>query len=314
MIRVFLLLIGFSVMLLQQYIQPLTSNIQFIIFLIGVLLLGIPHGAADLLVANQNADSHQKKFSKFSFFINYLGRLVFFALILWLIPTIGFFLFIILAAYHFGETDLYQFKTDTIISKVFIISYGLVILGIILLNHFEEIRPILDLFLIDEKNRSIMNWIDVNRYILLSIIGVFFFASTFFYFLRHKSHEPKQDYFLIQFAIILIVLYNLPMVLGFTFYFVVWHSLLSLRNIFTYLRKNDLVKSKVIFKQMGFYSAIAIAGVILFGLTGYMFSNDTSLVGYVFLGLAVLTAPHMQVMHDMYCSMINKNTVIEKKG
>jgi beta-carotene 15,15'-dioxygenase len=305
MIRILLLLIGLGIMGLQHYVQPLPNNLQFIIFLIGIILLGIPHGAADLLVANQNADSHKKPFSRSTFFITYLGRLVFFAAILWILPTFGFFLFIILAAYHFGETDLHQFKTDNIAGKLFIISYGLVILGVILLKHFEEVKPILSLFLVEDKYNGLINWIDIHRFFILSIIGIFFFISTFFYFLTHNKHNTAEDYFLLQFAIILIVLYNMPMVLGFTFYFVVWHSLLSLRNIVSYLRENNLVTNKTIFKQIGFYSTIAIVGVILFGLMGYMFSNDTALTGYIFLGLAVLTAPHMQVMHDMY-GTINK--------
>jgi beta-carotene 15,15'-dioxygenase len=305
MTRILLLLIGIIIMLLQHYVTPLPTNFQFTIFLIGIVLLGIPHGAADLLVANQNADSHKKIFSKSSFFITYLGRLAFFAVILWLVPVFGFFLFILLAAYHFGETDLHQFKTNNIAGKLFIISYGLVILGVILLKHFEEIKPILGLFLIEEKYNGLINWVDMHRFLILSIIGIFFFVSTFFYFLIHNNKNLTQDYFLLQFAIILIILYNMPMVLGFTFYFVVWHSLLSLRNIVGYLRKNNIVTTKTIFKQIGFYSTIAIVGVILFGLTGYMFSNNTALTGYIFLGLAVLTAPHMQVMHDMYIN-INK--------
>jgi hypothetical protein len=31
-----------------------------------------------------------------------------------------------------------------------------------------------------------------------------------------------------------------------------------------------------------------------------MFINNNAIMAYSFLGLAVLTAPHMQVMHDMY--------------
>jgi len=51
------------------------------------------------------------------------------------------------------------------------------------------------------------------------------------------------------------------------------------------------------------YSVLAIMGIALFGLTGFMFINSNAVVGYLFLGLAVLTAPHMQIMHHMYNSL-----------
>jgi beta-carotene 15,15'-dioxygenase len=102
-------------------------------------------------------------------------------------------------------------------------------------------------------------------------------------------------------------LFNLPLILGFTFYFVIWHSLLSLQNIVRYLRKDNVVKTNIITKQIVIYSSIAIVGTSLFGLTGFMFMNTTAVTGYVFIGLAVLTAPHMQIMHSMYHSLNKQN-------
>ena len=95
------------------------------------------------------------------------------------------------------------------------------------------------------------------------------------------------------------------MVLGFTFYFILWHSVLSLRNITHYLSKDGLFSTKLIVKQIGLYSLLAMLGVILFGLTGSMFVSNNSMLVYVFLGLAVLTAPHMQIMQQMYKSIRN---------
>jgi hypothetical protein len=91
------------------------------------------------------------------------------------------------------------------------------------------------------------------------------------------------------------------MVLGFTFYFVIWHSTLSLKNITSYLRENSSFNTaNRVFRQIVFYSLLAIGGILIFGFTGFMFINNNAIMAYSFLGLAVLTAPHMQVMHDMY--------------
>ena len=304
MLRIALLLSGCVLLLFQQYILPFNNTTQFIIFLSGILLLGVPHGAADLLVASQNASSSKKSFSKFRFLTIYISRLFSFAAILWFFPLWGNLLFILFAAYHFGETDLYQFKTNTISGKAFVIFYGLLILSVILLHHFEQVKPLFQLFSAGKENIVFINWLDANRYNVISVAGILFFTATFIYFLQNK-HTGTNDkgQFLIRFAVILLILFNLPMLLGFTFYFVVWHSVLSLNNITAYLRKNNSYTQNSIKKEIIFYSVLAIGGIGLFGLTGFMFINSSTMVGYLFLGLAVLTAPHMQIMHDMYNSI-----------
>lgn len=301
MIRIVLLIVGALLLLFQQYITPVSTSTQFIIFLTGIILLGVPHGAADLLVANRNAYVEKKAFQKFRFLIIYISRLLLFAALLWFFPVTGNLLFILFAAYHFGETDLHQFKTETFIGKLFVISYGLVILSVLLLHHFEEVKPIYNLFEAGKENLPLINWIDVNRYYILSVSGIIFFSTTFFYFLQNgNSHKNEKGEFLIRFAVILFILFNLPMLLGFTFYFVIWHSVLSLSSIVLYLRNNNSYSRNFITKQILLYSLLAIAGIGLFGLTGFMFINKNAVAGYLFLGLAVLTAPHMQIMHDMY--------------
>jgi len=300
MIRILLLSAGLLLLIFHSYISPLSAQTQFVVFLAGIILLGVPHGAADLLVANQTAEHAKKNFSKFAFLFTYIGRLGMFATVLWLFPVAGNFLFIAFAAYHFGETDLHRFKTNTIAGKLFVFSYGLLILGVILLQHFEELKPLFALFEAGRANEAMIAFIDQKRYLLLSICAVFFFASTFFYFLRTGIDQTQSGYFLLQLALLLLLLYHLPMMAGFSFYFIIWHSVLSLTNIVVYLRRNNVYSRGMIVKQIVFYSCLAMGGVSLVGVGGFMFADSNSIVVYVFLGLAVLTAPHMQIMHDMY--------------
>ena len=301
MIRFVLLLVGCTLLLFQQYLIPVNTHIQFIIFLTGIILLGVPHGAADMLVANHSANAGTKAFSKIRFLIIYLTRLFLFAATLWLFPVAGNLLFIFFAAYHFGETDLNQFKTNTLTGKLFVVSYGLVILSVILLHHFEEVKPVYQLFESGKRNEALINWIDLNRYYISSATGALFFICSFLYFLNNDNTGINEaGEFLVRFAVILLILFNLPLLLGFTFYFVIWHSVLSLNNIVLYLRNNNTFSRSTIARQILLYSALAISGIGLFGLAGFMFVNIKGIEANIFLGLAVLTAPHMQIMHDMY--------------
>ena len=300
MLRTLLLLAGILILAGHWLLPPLSANGQFIIFLIGIIFLGIPHGAADLLVANKSAESGKQKFYAFRFFTFYISRLVVFGAVIYFFPAAGILLFLLFAAYHFGETDLYFFNTNSVIGKVLVCSYGLVILAVILLNNIEELQQLIQLSGFTIERFPILNWVTENHYLVLSLSLLFFFCNIFLYFLLRKNTGPITEYFLVQFAILVFLLFNLPLLTGFTFYFIVWHSVLSLRNIILYLRAGDKYSLVKVVKQVILYSALALIGILIVGSLGFMFVSYQAFIIYIFMGLAVLTAPHMQIMHDMY--------------
>ncbi len=294
MLRIVLLITGIVLLIFQQYLLPFNYEIQFNILLTGILLLGIPHGAADLMVATQNAISQKSKFSKIQFFALYLARLFIFFLLLWFLPLAGLSLFILFATYHFGETDLYQFNTNTLTGKVFVVFYGFLILSVILLQHFDEVKPLLQSYNAGRGHSILINWIDINRFKIISASGILFFTAAFIYFLQNRNTgENDKGQFLIRFSILLIILFNLPLLLGFTFYFVIWHSILSLYNITRYLKRSSYYSRNSLIREILLYSSLAIGAIALFGITGFMFNNINTIAIYLFMGLAVLTAPHM---------------------
>ncbi len=301
MLRIILLLIGLTLSFLQSYNAVLSVETQFLAFLFGILILGIPHGAADLLVANQNETAQKQRFSTVFFLVNYVSRLLLFAVILWFFPVLGNIIFIFLAAYHFGETDLHRFRTDTRAGKLLVITYGLVILSIILLPHYEEVKQIFLLFPSGAANINFINGIEIYRQNIILTCFSLFFLSSINYYQKNKEVSFKEvAQALLQLLVILFIVYRLPMLLGFTFYFVFWHSILSLNNIVKYLKRDKQNSYSIILKQVFFYSSLAIVGIALFGFMGTMLISSSMITGYLFLGLAVLTAPHMEVMHEMY--------------
>jgi beta-carotene 15,15'-dioxygenase len=92
----------------------------------------------------------------------------------------------------------------------------------------------------------------------------------------------------------------MPLIIGFTFYFIIWHSSLSLQNIIYFIRKGSTIKKSMILLQIGLYSLLSFIGISIFGIMGFMFTTQEAFVGYIFAALAVLTVPHMQVIQSMY--------------
>lgn len=310
--KIVLLLIGILMLIVQEFIQPISDHLQFILLVAGIVVLGIPHGAADLLVASQYARERKIQFSKLKFHFNYVSRLFLFALVLWFFPLPGYLLFILFAAYHFGETDLHRFKINTVAGNLLVVSYGLVIMGVMLLVHFEEVMQMSRLVDSGKKYLTFVDGINHYRYSILLFCGLFFLATFIFYYIKNHSLHQNYGSFLIQSIVLLFILYTSPMIVGFTFYFILWHSVLSLKNIVWYLRKDGLVQPAFIAKQISLYSLSALVGIFLFGLTGFFVASDSTILIYGFLALAVLTAPHMQIMHTMYNSFRTAATPAEK--
>ncbi len=300
--RILLLIIGMSLFFLDHFIIPFSPQLQFVLFIAGVILLGIPHGAADLLVATEN-ESGRHTFSAKGFHLRYVGSLALFAFLFWVFPVITNLLFILFAAFHFGETDLIKFRTSNKSGKFFIMGYGILILFVIILPHFGTLMPLFILFKSGLKNESFITYIDTYRYYILIITCIIFTFIIIWYLITNSIERRIFLPFLMEYISLLIILYYLPMILGFTFYFVLWHSLFSLKNIFQYLGKDGIISNGVIAKQISLYSLISFLGFLVFAFTGVLILNHNSLIAYVFLLLAILTAPHMQVMHHMYINL-----------
>ncbi len=297
-----LLTIGATMLLLQLYVLPFGMLTQYIIFGIGIVLLGIPHGSADMLIAHHNAVLEHKAFSIVQFLVQYLTRVAIFAILFYISLPLGLALFILCAAYHFGETDLSTCNTKTPLGIALIMCYGLLILNVLLLQHITDVREILTPIMNDGIQDAIQFVIDY-KHTILSVTALLFFMCTFAYCVKYKYTHGITSMFFVQLACLLLVIYYLPLIMGFTFYFVVWHSYISLQSIFKYLHKSSTNSYKLILKNITVYSAIALTGIIIIAYISSYLTSYNDLVLYTLLGLGVLTAPHMHIMQDMYMHM-----------
>ncbi len=298
--KILLILIGFFLLLLHKVIYPISFENQFWIFIFGLFIIGIPHGAADLMVACKNTRMEKKTFSIRVFLLTYLGRLFLFGCTLYFFPLLGILLFILFSAYHFGETDLCNIQSETLLGKILIISFGLVILSFVLMFHFEEVKPLIMGFNSGINYLALIEWLNSSRYAIIGLVVLVFFFCYLLYKPQDNSYSIGSLQ-LIELIINLFIVTQLPMILGFTYYFIFWHSILSLSSIIKFLKKdNSLYSTNSIILQIVFFGLLAIFSIGIFIYSKVAFININSIISYCFLGLAVLTAPHLKIMHDMY--------------
>jgi Brp/Blh family beta-carotene 15,15'-monooxygenase len=296
-----LVLIGGLILLLFNYQSGgFSAQLQLKIFIAGLIVFGIPHGAADRLVASKNTVSQKKHNSNLRFNIIYLGSIALFSAFLFAFPFLGTTIFILLSAYHFGESDLQQISTHTLFGKIMLFNYGLCILSVIFLPKFPELLASIRPMVTNTEAVQLLHQVNTHHNIILIIILGSFAFNCCLYFLQHPESfiVSRQDFFLN--VLLLPVLYFLPMLLSFSFYFLLWHSVFSMRTILLYLLKNNDLKRATVTREILSNSAIALIGIGVFCSVASFGATPYNLTIYAVFGLAVLTAAHMQVMHQMY--------------
>ncbi len=302
-----LLLPGLLCLILQVLGWVAPFYLQVGLFLVGMLLLGVPHGAADLLVANNISIMEGRKFRHASFLISYLGRILLFALILWAFPWIGLSIFLIISAFHFGETDFAQHEMSDLWGRLFVISYGLCVLAILLLTHLSEVTPLLSFLAEQGLVEAVVRQISSMRtFIFTGLVFTLAVSGIQVHFRRPGFFSEWIRSEALYIPVLLLFVWQLPLLLGFTFYFIGWHSVLSMNSILTYLVKVNGLSVSNVWRQIFFYSGLAIIGTLVIGASGYMFADINAMIWYSLMSLAVLTGPHMVVMHNMYTLLRRK--------
>ena len=122
-----------------NYFSPNISNIVlYILLLLGLIAVGIPHGAMDHMT---EALSKTKRIT-LPFVIKYLGLMAM-VYVLWVLsPGIAVFSFILYSAWHFGETDTQEWE---IYSAAIGLCWGVLFFIGLFASHLPELNGVLSL-------------------------------------------------------------------------------------------------------------------------------------------------------------------------
>jgi beta-carotene 15,15'-dioxygenase len=302
-----LLVLGVLVLIFHNFMVAIPISVQMYVLLTLVFVIGVPHGALDYLVDEQNEKMSKNIFSIRKFVLNYMMKLCAFGLF-WILPWLAFSLFIVLSAYHFGETDMSVKMKPNKSSTPLYLAYGFMILGFLLLNHLTEMTaliPIIDTFL-----RNNAWYADAQRFRSIILVVLFMvFNLTFFWQYQQKNISTLSILQIVQFTFLMLLISFLPLLLAFTFYFALWHSLISVRNIFHYFKKINSQKTlSILGSKSILFSLLSVGSIVLLYVAAQYFIPDMNLLFALLIVLSLLTMPHLSVMHDMYR---NENKITE---
>ncbi len=275
---------NFCILISPFYIILNFEPIIFCLFLI--LILGISHGALD----DFKGKKLLKLFGYKSTILFYLAYILISLLIIvfWLLfPNTVLFLFLIVAAYHFGKEDtVFSFKKNFFISEfLFFLKGSAVIIAPLLLQRQEtnEIFRIL--------NFSVFESQVFSDQLLITILCLSFLSSLY---ISYKKNANLKGIMIMDFLSLIILNLFLTPIIAFTLYFCFLHSTRhSITLIFELDKSFKSGLKKFIRKAipLTFVSGVIFLFAIYF--LNYIYTLDEAVYKVIFIGLASLTFPHI---------------------
>ena len=277
-------LIFFNFCIFLSAFDYLRNNSLLIISLLLILSIGISHGSLDHIKGKKLLKILGFKSSA----IFYIGYVIvgLITIIIWLLfPKFLLFLFLIVAAFHFGKEDSDFISKNKNFELIYFFKGSLVIISPLLFHKNETLT------IFKSLNFDISTNILINNEILYLFIFLSFISNIILSL--NKSFDIKS-LLLMDFLSILILNYFLNPVLAFTFYFCFLHSIRHSISLIKEINTNLKKGLPIFIKKALPLTIISIFGYIcaLYILNNYNELND-SIYKVIFIGLASLTFPHI---------------------
>lgn len=258
-----------------KLIGPWTGEIDLYIGGLLLLVIGIPHGAGDHLIAQKIAKRENLTFHLKPFIIYYLGIMVAYAALWYVTPVVGFIIFIAISIFHFGDMeDLDEINPQhSLLSLARTISLGSGILSFILVSHWPESYQIIT---------------DMEVHLPAKLPAYFLPLSIILILL---GFQKKNFQFFFTTFLTLVIGYFLPLIPAFICYFSCCHAIYSFLGMQKHLELKilELYKKLIPFSLGAFILAIAYINLI---------SKDLEIYP-IFIFLSLLTLPHFLLMHKL---------------
>lgn len=277
--------------LFQEQLQPL----EYAFCAGAILFMGIPHGAIDHILHRKIIAEDEAKVSD-SKFIGWYVLCMLAYLVVWILfPFKALLLFLVLGVYHFGQEFIENLDIKTN-SKLPILFWGALILLMPLFLNYQEtkiyITETTGVFLPDLAEQST----------LLLAFSVPLALAIYFAVLYFKGIIKKEKFIevLISAAMWIVIYMNTPFIVGFTMYFVIFHSYNSMEHQYETLSK--LVKHyslKTYLRDISPLTLVSYAGIAFLFLV-LDIDNWQQLTLYALVFISLLTLPHMLIFERFY--------------
>jgi Brp/Blh family beta-carotene 15,15'-monooxygenase len=245
------------------------NSAQLTILTILIVFTGLPHGAMDAAIAK-----HLRVWQKPIGLCAFLGAYIFLALsalILWVKwPLLSLGVFLLISAWHFGQ----DWRHDLNHASRF--AAGMLLMGAPALFHAPAVFDVFEIL----SNANALALVTNLQYLFL--IALLWLVTQSLH-----TTKPIKTTTTFEISTLIVLAWALPPLLYFSVYFCFLHSPRHLITHTHLLPKKQLVTQTVMLTTITVIAA-AVGYTALSEMT-----HDQRLLHLVFVGLAVLTVPHM---------------------
>jgi lycopene beta-cyclase len=282
MLRYLIAILTVVTFLFIHHFQPqLGEYYSYLILVLGLFIIGIPHGALDHLLLKTKSESI------FRFVGQYLFIIALYLICWKLNSLLSLLVFLLFSSFHFGESEWEEpgLKKTNKNSKTLSFLTGANLLICIIFTHVNESITILnELFLFPA--------IFTNKLVYLSpyisIVGFLFFAYRIIL---------KKETSLTGLAFLLLLGTQVPLALAFGLYFIFQHSF----NAWEHMKSGLGLSSSSMFKKaLPFTIGAFVLFAFILQMNKMSFLNEQVLFANFFVFLACISLPHIVLMHYFY--------------
>ena len=275
----------FTVFCLWLTIQ-LPQKLEMYLAYVFILSIGIIHGANDLSLIKFLTLKSTKSLS--FYVVLYVSIIIFMGTLFFYWPLLALIVFVALSCYHFGEQHFFKKKEASGLKGQFLFfSYGLLIFGLLFsLKSNDSTQIILEL----------TNFEVPHLWFQLMLLSGFIFTVMGIVINRNSFNESFNYFEELFLLLVFALIFKLASLLwAFNIYFIIWHSIPSLKDQITAL--HGTINKKTFLKY--FKSSLLNWLVSLVGLyVIYRISIvvEIQFITLFFAFLAAITVPHAIVM------------------
>lgn len=295
------LTICLGVLLLSWQVSEgsLPQSIQVAFFVSLILLTGIPHGALDHLIQEATDKRLNRNYSFAGFITKYILIMAVYAMAWFWFSGLSLLIFLLISAWHFGETDLENAPKNALIWSFARLIYGFYVLAFILLTHLDEVRPIVDK-MIENQNIILPFWrfVILNSKQILYLLGLSF--TTIFIVAQSEFLVRFDKIRFLRLCLILLISAYLPLLPAFALYFGGWHALCAFDSIHGYLKKDyPTLSFKIVYLKTLPFTILSIVFLCVFLWYCRIYTQNFDPFPFLFIFISLITLPHLIITHQM---------------
>lgn len=279
-VEIALKIVGLLLCLIFSFFQKDFVWIQISFFCLILFSFGIPHGAIDHLISNPLLG----KKSFIFFLLKYLSLLTAYLFVWFYFPVFALIAFLIMSAYHFGQTHYIEYTETIKRSWILYISRGGYFLAVILVGNWENTSSILSALISLDSIGQYKFW----------IIAVFFSSTIMIQSFMGPNWSKTH---LLELSLLGPLLYFSPLMIGFIVYFGFWHAVPSMLKEYDFLQKFQRYNSpkKFVLHLLPF-SLISLIGIGVILIFGVKYLDENKLILLFFILISLISFPHILYM------------------